>query len=77
MAHGLVLFGVGHADVAGLAAVWTIIHSVHRQPDIVLRLAETAELLAGALRFRFVTLRTKCKHRRRLWVEYAPVSLSS
>jgi hypothetical protein len=72
-----VLFGVGHADVAGLAAVRTIVHAIDGQPYIVLRLAETAEFFAGALRFRLVTLRTKCKHRCRLWVEYALVSLSS
>jgi len=72
-----VLFGVGHADVAGLAAVWTIVHAIYRQPYIVLRLAETAEFFAGALRFWLVTLRTNCEHCRRLWVEYAPVSLRS
>jgi len=60
------MFGVGQPHVAGLPAIRTIIHSVHSQMNIVLRLAEAAELLARALRFRLVALRAERNHGWRL-----------
>jgi hypothetical protein len=55
---GSVLISISHGYVASLSAFRAVIHAVNAQPDIVLGLAEAAELLARALHFRFVALRT-------------------
>jgi hypothetical protein len=74
---GLMLFRVRHPHIASLAAVRTIVHSVHGQADVVLRLAEAAEFLAGTLRFRLVALRTESNHGRRISPGTPSVSLNS
>ena len=55
--------GLHNADVARLAAVRTIIQSIDAKSNVVLRLAETAEFFASALRFRFVALQAQDCHR--------------
>jgi len=57
-----VLIGFNDADVAGLAAIRAIVKAVLAQPDVVLRLAETAVFFAFALHFRLVTLRADNVH---------------
>jgi hypothetical protein len=62
-----VLISFGNGYVAGFPAFGAIIHAVDRQANIVLRLAEAAKLLARALHFRFVALRTQRRSHRRLF----------
>ena len=53
------------ADVTSLPAIRTIVQSVHAKANIVLRLAEAAILVAGALRLGLVALRADDGHPKR------------
>jgi hypothetical protein len=62
-----VLISVSQGYVASFPAFRAIVHAVDRQANIMLGLAEAAELLARALHFRFVALRTQRRSHRRLF----------
>ena len=53
------VIGVGEMDIASLAAIGTVVQSVHAKPDVLLGLAETAVLLTVTLRLCLVTLRAE------------------
>src|SRR6185437_10154892 len=68
-AHGAAGSGpisFGRANVARLAAFRAIVEPVHAEADVLLRLAEAAVFLAGALLLRLIALRTEGYHAHRL-----------
>lgn len=56
------LLDVGSPHITSLTALGTIIQPIDGQTNMVLRLTETTEFLAGALRFTFLALRAERNH---------------